>query len=260
MCPRFESWRGRLFNIEHFGLLTPTRLLKEEAFPSDWKYSGPLNIKIPSSAHQYGFVTTPGGTHTSRTMMFPELEMLLAACPPTASFADYEAAILEENILLKNTVSTRQRTLRGLRELYALDRSVLLFRAMLDLWDARGESHSLLALLCALTRDSLLRATIPVILTTAKGDEANSTITSQAITAAYPHRYNEATLGKIGRNTAATWTQSGHLVGTRTKIRNQVMPLSRECSICIIAGAPLWSTWRGALPIALDTITRSVGA
>lgn len=183
-----------------------------------------MSIQIPESAQQYGFITTPGGTHTSRTMMLSELQMLLAACSTTASFEEYQAAVLDENVLLKDTASTRKRTLRGLRELYALDPEIRLFRTLRDLWEAEAEAQPLLALLCALARDSVLRATAPAILGAASGDMVSSETTAQAVDTVYPGRYNENTLGKIGRNTASSWTQSGHLTGRSQKMRTSVTP------------------------------------
>ena len=183
-----------------------------------------MSVHIPDAAQKYGFNTTPGGTHTSRTIMLSELQMLLAAHPPTAPFAAYEAAILEENVLLKRTLSTRTRTLRGLRELYALDPDVLLFRSLRDLWEAEPSAQPLLALYSALARDSLLRATMSAIINAAPGDEVDSATTAAAVGSHYPGRYNENTLGKIGRNTASSWAQSGHLQGRNRKVRTTVTP------------------------------------
>lgn len=195
-----------------------------------------MTIQIPESAQQYGFNTTPGGTHTSRTIMLAELRMLLAAVPADAPFGDYEAAIVDSNILLKGTVSTRRRSLRGLRELYALDPNVLLFRALRDLWDVDEAAQPLLAMLCALARDSVLRTTVPVILEATPDGSVNAQITAQAVEAAFPGRYNESTLGKIGRNTASSWTQSGHLQGRTKKTRTRVSPRPVNVAYALLLG------------------------
>ena len=50
------------------------------------------------------------GTHTSRTMMLAELSELLSALPATSTREDYADAIIEENILGKQTASTRKLT------------------------------------------------------------------------------------------------------------------------------------------------------
>jgi hypothetical protein len=193
-------------------------------------------IQIPDSAHQFGFNITPGGTHTSRTMMLSELQMLLASCPIEAAYAHYAVTVLEDNVLLKPTVSTRTRSLRGLRELYALDRRTLLFRALRDLWDVEATAQPLIALLCAISRDSTLRATSDIILTASPGDKIGSKDTMRSVGTAYPGRYNESVLGKIGRNTASSWTQSGHLSGRTNKQRVHVQAQPTSVTYALFLG------------------------
>ena len=75
------------------------------------------------------------GTHTSRTIMLAELGATFSAVPAAAKPPDYAAAIVVENCLGKQTVSTRRLTLQRLRELYALDPAVPIFRILRRLWD-----------------------------------------------------------------------------------------------------------------------------
>lgn len=169
-----------------------------------------------------GFKVDAGGTHTSRTIMLAELRVLLAMCPVSAELTDYESAILDDNVLHKRTHSTRRRTLRGLRELYALDSPVILFRALRDLWASDTESQPLLALLCAAARDPILQTTAPVILSASKGTPVTASLLAAAVEAAFVGHYNPDTLAKIGRNCASSWTQSGHLSGRVAKRRTLV--------------------------------------
>lgn len=152
-------------------------------------------------------------------MMLSELRLLLAACPPDSSAVEYKTAVVEGNVLLKTTQTTRLRTLRGLRELYSLDRSTILFRALRDLWDFDTEAQPLLALLCAAARDRLLRTTSGVILATPPGALITSQLLADEVKEQSQDQYNVATLGKIGRNAASSWTQSGHLTGRTRKLR-----------------------------------------
>src|SRR5687768_17141473 len=108
-----------------------------------------------------------GGAHTSRTMMLAELQQLLVACPAEATRGEYESAVREDNVLGKNSESSRQRSFRYLRELYALDLDVPIFRALRKLWDLDLDAQPLLALTSALTRDPALRGTAAAILHTA---------------------------------------------------------------------------------------------
>jgi len=195
-----------------------------------------LNAQIPISASDYGFVTSPGGTHTSRTMMLSELQLLLATCSATASYEIYSTAILEENVLLKKTASTQRRSLRGLRELYGLQRDLLIFRALRDVWEENTEAQPLLALLCALARDSVFRATAARMLTTSPGDTVDADIMATTVGTAFPNNYNPNTLGKIGRNTASSWSQSGHLHGRSQKVRVEVKPYPINVTYALFLG------------------------
>jgi hypothetical protein len=195
-----------------------------------------MSHEPPTLATAAGFANGLGGTHTSRTMMLAELRLLLAACPPIAPIGMYREAAVEENVLRKSTQTTRLRTLRGLRELYALDRSRIVFRALRDLWDADVQAQPLLALLCAVARDRLLRASSVVILSTPVSTPVTPQMLSDAIREQLPAQYNVATLGKIGRNLASSWTQSGHLRGRTRKVRGQAMSRPAAVAYALLLG------------------------
>ena len=174
---------------------------------------------VPESALRFGFDNGPGGPHASRTMMLSELRSLLAACPPPALYEQYGAAILEQNVLLKRTEATRRESLRRLRELYGLNRALMVFRALSDLWDEAPTEQPLLALLAALGRDPLLRATAKPILAALPGDSVTAATLSEAVGRELPDRLNPTTRASISRHAASTWTQAGHLQGRTAKMR-----------------------------------------
>ena len=157
-----------------------------------------MSIQIPALPNQYGFVNDTGGAHSSRTMMLADLRLLLAACPQSSSLEEYRSAIVDENVLLKKTVATRKASFKWMRELYALDRKILLFRALRDLWDDDIQAQPLLALLCAIARDPLLRSTAESILATPVGETVTPPCLLEAVNASFPDRYNPKTLNSIG--------------------------------------------------------------
>ena len=161
-----------------------------------------------------------GGTHTSRTIQLADLRSLMAAVPADAASEDYRDAIVEQNVLGKTTLNSRQRTHRYLRELYALDPGVLLFRALRDVWDADSEAQPLLAMLSSLARDPSLRATSAGVLPRGVGEPVLSVDLQMALQARYPGNYSDAVANKVGRNAASSWTQSGHLEGRTGKTRS----------------------------------------
>ncbi len=176
-------------------------------------------FQLPASTPPFGFVLTGLGAHSSRTIMLAELRQLLATCPPTASYPDYGAAILDHNVLHKRTQTTRRKSLHYLRELYDLRPETLLFRALRDLWYQDEAAQPMLALLCALARDPSFRASARVILNTPVGAEVTGQMLTNEVEPHYRGRLNANTLAKIGRNAASSWTQSGHLMGRTHKLK-----------------------------------------
>jgi Resolvase, N terminal domain len=86
--------------------------------------SGNSSLGFPSASpalEAFGLEFSSGGAHITRTMMLRELGKVLADVPRSSGAADYRKAILQRNVLGKTTDSTRQKSLRHLRELYALD-------------------------------------------------------------------------------------------------------------------------------------------
>jgi hypothetical protein len=210
-----------------------------------------MSVQIPALPNQYGFVNKIGGAHSSRTMMLAELRLLLAACPQPASIAEYKSAIVDENVLLKKTVATRKVSFRIMRELYALDRKILLFRALRDLWDEDTQAQPLLALICAVSRDPLLRSTAESILAIPVGETVTPSMLSEAVNTSFPNCYNSKTLASIGRNTISSWQQAGLLSGKLHKVRvgGQSHPPSVAYALLLgylsdARGDPLfWTRW-----------------
>lgn len=165
-----------------------------------------------------------GGAHISRTMMLTELGALLAAVPVDATAANYREAILQRNVLGKITDSTRQKSLRHLRELYALDEATPIFGVLRKLHAMDAVSLPLLAMQVAWARDPLLRATTQPIMDASEDDRVEPVSLAQSLEATFPNRYSELNRDKIARNAASSWTQSGHLAGRAKKTRQRIKP------------------------------------
>ncbi len=183
---------------------------------------------------ELGFKFGDKGTHTSRTIMLDELSSLLRQCPPGATRADYVRALVEENCLGKQTQSTRKLSLQRLTELYGVDPAVPLFRLLRVFWNADEKAHRQLALLAALARDPLLRATAPVVFGEEPGDELARQQMTDALAQAVAGRLNDATLDKVVRNTASSWTQSGHFEGRGRKRRRKVEPSPASTAFALL--------------------------
>ena len=171
-----------------------------------------------------GFRMGAKGTHTSRTMMFEELSVLLSEVEAQALRADYSQKVIEENILSKQTRATRKLTNQRLGELYGLDPKVPPFRVLRMLWRIDPLVQSQLALLLSMARDPLLLGTADYIATMKNGEELSRTKLKAAISEVVMGRLNDSILDKVARNIASTWTQSGHLEGRTFKIRKVIKP------------------------------------
>ena len=184
----------------------------------------------------FGLKFSDGGAHSSRTMMLAELDNVLAAVPVGSAAADYRDAILQRNVLGKSTDSTRQKSLRHLRELHALDEAMPIFGLLRKLHSVDGPSLPQLAMQVAWARDPLLRATTSAIMGASEGDLVVPANLVQALEATFPNQYSELNRNKICRNAASSWTQSGHLAGHTHKVRQRVKPTAAAVTMALFLG------------------------
>lgn len=157
-------------------------------------------------------------------MMLAELRELLEHTARTATRGDYASAIIDENILAKQTLATRQLTNQRLGELFGLSPDIPLFRALRLVWDRDPDGLPLSALLVALARDPLLRLSASSVLNLDAGQELVRTQLLADLRSGVGDRLSDSTVDKVARNTSSTWTQSGHLEGRVRKTRRLVNP------------------------------------
>ncbi len=183
-----------------------------------------------------GFRWGDKGTHTSRTIMLDELQAVLSHSRPDATRADYLTAIHDDNCLGKRTAATRKLSSQRLSELYALDPDVPLFRVMRRCWYSDRDGQAILAMLLALARDPLLRASAPPVLRMRPGEELARQQMTDALNRVVGSRLSESTLDKVVRNAASSWTQSGHLKGRGRKARQAVTPTAATTAFALLLG------------------------
>ena len=137
-----------------------------------------------------------GGTNTSHTIIVPAVTTLLNAQSLDASFEDYERAVLEDNVLSKDTEGARRRTFRYLKELYVLRPTSILFRALRDLWSDDVEAQPLLAGSCALARDAVFRASSTAIFNSSPGEALVSADLASAVGEHIPRQLQRGDSGE----------------------------------------------------------------
>lgn len=176
------------------------------------------NSRIADSHFTLGTLRTTA----SHTIGIPHLVELLREVSSDAPAEHYRKAVVDGNVLGRPTQTGRQRSFRHLRELYFLDPRHPEFVALRHFWDIDPLSRPLLAGQLAFTRDEVLRASFAAIAALPVGSGVTSADLTAAVAARFGTEMSESTLGKIGRNTGACWTQTGHLAGRAKKIRIDV--------------------------------------
>ena len=161
---------------------------------------------------------------------------MLDSLPLVTGRSDYLSAIIERNALGKQTGANRKITAQHLSELYALEPTIPLFRVLRRFWQDDVPGRPVLALLCSLARDPLLRATAEPILAMTSGEELSRQKITDAIRAAVGTRLNDATLDKVVRNVSSSWTQSGHLRGRARKFRQLIRPTPLATAYALMLG------------------------
>lgn len=180
----------------------------------------------------------PGGPSTSQTIMVASLQRLLSVVPSEAPKSLYRSAVMEENVLGKDTTSGREWAFRQLRRFYALDPRSLLFRALRDLWRGDESGQRLLALLCAMARDPVLRTSSSVILSAEQGETVYPHDFEAAIENAFPGAYKQNTRRTTAQKIASSWTQSSHLHAEKPtqKVRAQVHSTEAAVAYALMLG------------------------
>jgi hypothetical protein len=164
--------------------------------------------------------------------MLSELIRLLSVTVREAVLADFRRAVVEENVLGKRSATTREHTIRKLKALYGLDPQVPVYRVMRELWDQDPEGRPLMAVMCAVARDPLLRASVGTVLDLPFGTLATSVMMAATVS----DRFSPSTRRSIGSNIAASWTQAGHLSGVTKKIRTRAQATPGSTAYALALG------------------------
>lgn len=188
-----------------------------------------------------GFRDGDKGVHSSRTLMLAELEAALAATDAAAGVADFRRAIVEENVLGKRSATTREHTVRKLKALYGLDPAVPVYAAMRRIWSDDPRGHPLLALLCAVARDPLLRASVDKVLETPVG----TAVTATDLEGTVRPSFSTSTRDAIVSHLLSTWTTAGFLAGSTT--RRRVRPVATPGAVAYALALGFMEGGRGSL-------------
>ncbi len=177
---------------------------------------------LTETALDFGGSDAYSGVSTSRTLMLAELTTLLTTTMPDATRDDYRRAVIDDNVLLKPSISTQSKTYSYLRDRFALDPTVPIFKVLRLLWGRDQAGQPLLALLVALFRDPVLRSSMELVINRAPDQVISSREFSECINLAFPQRLTDKTLKSTGENTTSSYKQSGHLSTKNPSTRQRV--------------------------------------
>ena len=190
-----------------------------------------------SNLMRLGFTFKLGGTHSARTMMLEDLRTLLSDVKdPNSLQLTYRQAICDQNCLGKRSAMTRMLSYRHLVDLYALDPDCTIFRALRFFWLRDIQGQPLLALLCAYSRDSILRSTRSFVLNVPEEKLVNKLDLEEWIDNQLPDRFSKTTLKSTAQNINATWTKSGHLKGRTSKTRSRALATPGSMAFALLLG------------------------
>jgi hypothetical protein len=166
-----------------------------------------------------GFKNGKSGTHAARSLMLPELTILMDDFNEQTSTANIIENIEVFNCLHKATTNSRKLTRRHLTDLYGFDDNICLFRRFRQLWNKSTEARPVLALQLALCRDPLLRVSMPLMLELQPGEILTRQHMEDQLEAYNPGGYSKASKTSFAQNINGSWTQAGFLQGKTKKIR-----------------------------------------
>ena len=187
---------------------------------------------MSGNRERLGFRDGDKGVHSSRTLMLAELELVLAATAPDAGMAEFRRAVCEDNVLGKRTATTREHTVRKLKALYGLDPSVPVYRLLRHFWEANADGRPILALLCAVARDPLLRASIGAILDLPLGAELDPVGLESTVRPSF----SPSTRAAIASHLTSSWVMAGYLSRGTTKVRKHAVATPGAAAYALALG------------------------
>ena len=185
---------------------------------------------------KYGFRFNRNSVHSSRTIMLDELSLLIESVPNPVDTQQFVDSIRNENCLGKRSDKTRKLTSEHLIELYSLDPHIPIFRNLLFFWERDKDARPMLALLCAVCRDSMLRSTFKIIQSVPENEVLKRETMEDYIDSLEPDRFSKATLKSMAQNINSSWTKGGLLKGRAKKTRSKTNATPASVAFALYLG------------------------
>ncbi len=160
----------------------------------------------------------PKSIHGARTIMFSELEKVMAFSFETGQYLD----AMNDNVFGKKSSDGIRQTKGFLKRLYGFDEKNPSFVAFKYLWKISDPNEKpLLAFVFAINLDDLLAESVQVLKDTKLGAKANIELFEEVIEKYHPNQYSANTRKSMAQNIASSWKQAGFIEGKVKNIRTQ---------------------------------------
>lgn len=156
--------------------------------------------------------------HTSRTIMFAELEKVMDYSMDDGNFLES----LGQNVTGKKSNSGVEKTANYLKRLYSFDSNNPQFSTFKYFWKITEPAEKpLIAFVYAINHDDILAESIQVLLATKHGDKVAIETFEDEIEKYHPNQYSPNTRKSMAQNIASSWKQAGFITGKMKNIRTQ---------------------------------------
>ena len=156
--------------------------------------------------------------HTSRTMMFSELEKVMDHAIDGGNFIQS----LSLNVTGKKSSSGVEKTANYLKRLYRFDVKNPHFSALKYFWKiSEQEEKPLLAFVYACKQDDLLSENLTVISEIPVGEKVHVERLEENIEKLHPNHYSANTRRSVAQNIASSFKQAGFIEGKVKNLRVQ---------------------------------------
>ncbi len=156
--------------------------------------------------------------HSSRTMMYAELEKIMSYSIYTGLYLD----AMEENVFGKKSSDGVNKTKGFLKRLYDFELSNQKFVVFEYFWNICDSSERpLIAFIYAINNDQLLAESMDVVKNLDTGERVDIEKFDENIESNHPNKYSPKTRRSMAQNIASSWKQAGFIQGKVKNIRTE---------------------------------------
>lgn len=160
----------------------------------------------------------PKSIHGARTLMFSELEKVMAFSMETGQYL----GAMTDNVFGKKSSDGIRQTKGFLKRLYDFDIKKPQFVAFRYFWKISDPNEKpLIAFVYAVNQDDLLAESIEVLQQVKPGEKATIELFEEVIENYHPNQYSANTRRSMAQNIASSWKQARFIEGRVKNIRTQ---------------------------------------